>query len=378
MKMIIGVPKEKKDNENRVALTPAGTKTLVQRGHQVVIENNAGAGSGFPDYFYIDAGAKMVATARKVYDEADLIVKVKEPLSTEYNRLKRGQILFTFLHLAAAAELTQLLLQKKVTAIAYETVQLDDGSLPLLAPMSVIAGKMAVQIGAHLLEKRDGGMGVLLGAMPGVEAGRVVILGAGTVGSHAARTAVGIGARVTILDRDAGRLHQLRKTCSRELTTLMSNTSNIAEAVKGAELLISAVLVAGAKCPTLVTDEMVKTMKPGAVIIDVAVDQGGSVETIDRETTHSNPVYERHGVLHYAVPNIPGLVPRTATLALTNATLPLILQLADKGLVQAIQDNAALARGISTIGGHCTSEAVANALSLAYQPLTAVSKLDST
>ncbi|AMA71876.1 MULTISPECIES: alanine dehydrogenase [Aneurinibacillus] len=363
--MIIGVPKEIKNNENRVAITPAGVAAFVHAGHEVLIEKNAGLGSGFTDEEYVKEGAKIVATAKEAW-AADMVMKVKEPLPEEYPYFREGLVLFTYLHLAPEPELTKALVEKKVTAIAYETIQLDNGALPLLTPMSEVAGRMAVQIGAQFLEKSHGGKGVLLAGVPGVEAGRVTIVGGGTVGTNAAKIALGMGAKVTLLDINADRLRYLDEIFQGRVQTLMSNRYNIAKAVKEADLLIGAVLIPGARAPRLVTEDMVKAMEPGSVIVDVAIDQGGSIETIDRVTTHSDPTYVKHGVVHYAVANMPGAVARTSTMALTNVTVPYALQIADKGYVKAALENRALARGINVVDGKVTYKAVAEALGYTY------------
>ncbi|GAV26533.1 alanine dehydrogenase [Carboxydothermus islandicus] len=367
--MIIGVPKEIKNNENRVAITPAGVEALVAAGHKVVIENNAGLGSGITNEEYIKAGAEILPTAAEVFAAADMIMKVKEPLPPEYPLFKEGQILFTYLHLAPEPELTRALMEKKVVAIAYETIQLPNGSLPLLTPMSEVAGRMAVQIGARFLEKPQGGRGMLLGGVPGVPPAEVVIIGGGVVGTNAAKMAMGMGAHVTILDKSADRLRYLDDVFFGKITTMMSNSYNIAEAVKKADLLIGAVLIPGARAPKLVTEEMVKTMKPGSVIVDVAIDQGGCVETIDRVTTHQDPIYVKHGVVHYAVANMPGAVPRTSTFALTNVTLPYALDIANKGWERAVREDRALALGVNVLDGKVTYKAVADSLGLPYTPL---------
>lgn len=366
--MIIGIPKEIKDNENRVGLTPAGVYDLVSHGHTVIVEEGAGTGSGFSNEDYVKAGAGIAADASEVW-MADMIIKVKEPLPQEYHFFKKGQILFTFLHLAPEPELTKALLEKEVVAIAYETIQLDNGALPLLTPMSEVAGRMAVQIGAHFLEKHEGGKGILLGGVPGVPPAKVVIIGGGTVGTNAAKMAVGAGADVTVLDTNVERLRQLDDLFFGKLRTRKSTAFNVMEEVKTSDLLIGAVLIPGARAPRIVTESMVKNMQPGSVIVDVAVDQGGSIETIDRITTHSAPVYEKFGILHYAVANIPGAVARTATMALTNVTLPYALELANKGYEQAALENPALAKGINTVNGFLTHEAVSKAHQYPYTPL---------
>jgi alanine dehydrogenase len=369
----VGIPKEIKNNENRVAITPAGVDLLVQAGHEVMVESGAGEGSGFKDEEFLEHGAHILPSAADVWGKADMILKVKEPMKEEFQYFREDLILFTYLHLAPEPELTKALMDQKVAAVAYETVQLDNGSLPLLTPMSEVAGRMSVQIGARFLEKPQSGAGVLLGGVPGVAPGNVVIIGGGTVGTQAAKMALGMGANVTILDINAERLRQLDDLfAGQRIQTLMSNRFHIAEAVKQADLLIGAVLIPGRRAPKLVTEEMVQTMKEGSVIVDVAVDQGGSIETVDRITTHSNPVYEKHGVVHYAVPNIPGAVPRTSTMALTNVTMPYAKEIADKGLEQAIHENKALAKGVNVIRGHVTYKAVAESLNLPYTPLDEV------
>lgn len=365
--MIIGVPKEIKNNENRVALTPAGVSALVKAGHEVVVEINAGLGSGITNEEYTKAGATILDTAKEVFAKADTIVKVKEPLKEEYDLFKEGQTLYTYLHLAANLELTEALMERKVTGIAYETVQLSDNSLPLLHPMSEVAGRMSTQVGASLLQKYNGGMGVLLGGVPGVPPANVVIIGGGVVGINAAKMAVGLGARVTMLDISARRLGYLDDIFQGRVETLYSNEFNIAHSVRKADLLIGAVLIPGAKAPHLVTEDMVKQMKPGAVVVDVAIDQGGSIATIDRVTTHDNPCYEKHGVIHYSVANMPGAVPRTSTYALTGVTLKYLLDIANKGPVEAMKQDKALLLGLNTYDGYCTYKPVADDLSVAYK-----------
>ncbi|MQL51191.1 alanine dehydrogenase [Desulfofundulus thermobenzoicus] len=367
--MIIGVPREIKDNENRVGITPAGVEALVKAGHRVVIEKEAGLGSGITDEEFIAAGAEMLPAKAEVYARADMIMKVKEPLPEEYDLFKEGQLLFTYLHLAPEPELTRALLVKKIAGVAYETIQTNRGTLPLLVPMSEVAGRMSIQIGAQFLEKPYGGRGVLLGGVPGVPPAKVVIVGGGTVGTNAAKVAVGMGAEVTIIDKNAERLAYLDDIFGARVKTLMSSSYGIKEAVKDADLVIGAVLIPGARTPKLVTEDMVKNMQPGAVIVDVAIDQGGCVETADRVTTHSHPTYVKYGVIHYAVANIPGAVARTSTFALTNATLPYALALADKGLARAVKEDIALARGVNVYDGKVTYKAVAEALNLEYTPL---------
>ncbi|BBW98007.1 alanine dehydrogenase [Geobacillus icigianus] len=365
--MIIGVPKEIKNNENRVAITPAGVLSFVQAGHTVLIEKEAGIGSGFSDSDYARAGAQIIERAEDVWMQADMVMKVKEPLPSEYGYFRPGLILFTYLHLAADPELTRALKESGVIAIAYETVQVGR-TLPLLTPMSEVAGRMAAQIGAQFLEKPYGGKGILLGGVPGVARGKVTIIGGGVVGTNAAKVAVGLGADVTIIDLNADRLRELDDIFGNQITTLMSNPMNIAEAVAEADLVIGAVLIPGARAPKLVTEGMVKAMKPGSVIVDVAIDQGGIVETSDHVTTHDNPTYVKHGVVHYAVANMPGAVPRTSTIALTNVTMPYALQIANKGVAQAIADNPALELGVNVANGEITYEAVARDLGYRYVP----------
>lgn len=360
--MIIGVPKEIKAQEERVALTPAGVDALIKAGHAVYIQANAGTGSGFADEDYEAAGGIILNTAKEVYDMAEMIVKVKEPLKPEYDLMKEGQILFTYLHLAAVPELAKVLCERKIVGIAYETVQNPDGTLPLLTPMSEVAGRMSVQIASRLLEKCNGGSGILMGGVPGTSPARVVIIGGGVAGSNAAKIALGLRASVVLLDINLDRLRYLNDLYAESLTTIYSNAYNIKNQVQKADVVIGAVLVPGAKAPCLVTEEMVRLMKPGSVIIDIAIDQGGSVETIDRVTTHENPTYIKHGVVHYSVANMPGAVPRTSTIALTNATMPFVLQLANKGYERATKENPALAKGLNTLNGMIVHEEVAKAL----------------
>jgi alanine dehydrogenase len=368
--MIVGVPRETKEGEHRVALTPDGVRELVARGHEVVVEAGAGEDSSFPDADYAAAGAKTVAV-----DDAwaaELVVKVKEPQVTELGYLRPDQVLFTYLHLAAEPEVAQALLTRGTTALAYETVQTADGGLPLLAPMSEVAGRMATQIGAHFLERDGGGRGVLLGGAPGVRPARVVVIGAGNVGWNAAWIAQGMEAEVLLLDRNLDRLRFVDQIHKGRIMTLASNRGAIERAVADADLVIGAVLVPGGRAPTIVTEDMVRTMKQGSVIVDIAVDQGGSVETI-HETTHAAPVYELHGVLHYGVGNVPAAVPHTSTYALTNATLPYIAAVADGGPLAAATRDPALRRGVSTVAGQVTNEAVAEALAVpAVDPLAAL------
>ena len=365
--MVIGVIKEIKNNEFRVGLTPAGAHVLTREGHTVLIEAGAGIGSGFSDLEYEQAGAVVSDFKKGIFDKADIIVKVKEPLETEYEFFHEGQTLYTYLHLAPNPGLTKALLEKKVTGIAYETVELSNGALPLLAPMSEVAGRMSIQVGADLLLKPNGGLGVLLGGVAGVLPAKVVIVGGGTVGTNAAKMAVGLGADVTILDISLPRLRYLDDVFGGRLKTLVCNSYNIAQAVKEADLLVGAVLVPGKSAPKLVTEEMVKTMKNGAVIVDVAIDQGGSIETIDHATTHDNPTYERFGVVHYSVANMPGAVPRTSTLALESATLPYLVSLASKGVSRALLEDEALMKGLNTAKGYLTCKNAADSLNLEYK-----------
>lgn len=366
--MIIGVPKEIKDKEYRVAITPGGVESLTHAGHQVLVQAGAGVGSGFADEEYAQAGAQLLPSAEQVFASAEMALKVKEPLPQEYGLLRPGLLLFTYLHLAAAEGLTRALVERQVTGVAYETVQLANGSLPLLTPMSEVAGRMAVQIGAHYLQETEGGRGILLGGVPGVRPGSVVIVGGGIVGTNAAQIALGLGARVTVIDTNLDRLRYLEQILHGSISTIASNRRNIAEAVRRAELLIGAVLLPGAKAPMLVTEDMIATMAPGSVVIDVAVDQGGCIETI-HPTSHSNPIYRVHGVIHYAVPNIPGAVPRTSTYALSNATLPYVINLANQGLEEAIRKDAALRKGVNTLNGRVTYKAVADTFGMEYTPV---------
>ncbi len=368
--MIIGVPKEIKDNEYRVAMTPGGVKQLAHEGHQVHIQQGAGEGSGFSDAVYEAAGATIVPTAADAW-AADLVVKVKEPQPSEYPFLRPDLTLFTYLHLAADEELTRTMAASGVTGIAYETVELPNGHLPLLQPMSEVAGRMAVQIGAYYLEKMNGGRGKLLSGIPGVRPADVVILGGGTVGTNAAKIALGMGANVVIIDINLDRLRYLDDVLGGRMATMASNPVNIAEAVKRADLLIGAVLVKGARAPKLVTRQMVSTMKPGSVIVDVAVDQGGCIETT-HPTTHSHPTFLVDGVVHYCVSNMPGAVPRTSTYGLNNATLPYMVKLANLGPLEAIRQDPALAKGVNTFKGHITYPAVAEAFDMPWTPLEAL------
>ena len=366
--MIVGLPKEIKDNEYRVGLTPAGVRALTDAAHQVVVEKGAGEGSGFEDALYQKAGAQIIASADEVWSQADMIVKVKEPIAPEYPRMREGQLLFTYLHLAPDPKLTSALLERKVTGVAYETITDRRGTLPLLTPMSEVAGRMAIQVGAHYLEKMSGGAGILLGGVPGVPAARVVIIGGGVVGTNAAKIAVGMGAHVTIIDNNLDRLRELDDIFLSKISTLASSAYMIHDAISTADLIVGAVLVPGAAAPRLVTRNMLKDVPNGAVIVDVAVDQGGCIETT-HPTTHSDPTYYVEGVLHYCVANMPGAVPRTSTFALTNATLPYALKLANLGFLDAITNDPHLKEGVNTYAGHCTYEAVASAQGLQYTPL---------
>jgi alanine dehydrogenase len=366
--MIVGVPREIKDNESRVGLVPAGAHALVQDGHKVLVETQAGDESGIADAEYAAAGAEIVPSASTVYERAEMIIKVKEPVGPEYEMLRSEQILFTYLHLAPAPDLTRVLLNKKVAGIAYETIRLPGGSLPLLTPMSEVAGRMSIQVGAFYLEKPNGGRGELLGGVPGVPPSNVVIIGAGTVGTNAAKMAVGLGARVTIIDLDADRLRYLDDIFFGQIETLMSNPYNIENSVAKADLLIGAVLIVGAEAPKLISRRMISTMQKGAVVVDVAVDQGGCLETT-RPTTHSDPVFMVDGVVHYCVANMPGAVPRTSTFALTNVTLPYARRLAGLGLAQAVRKDPALKQGVNVYRGHITCKPVAEAQELPEIPI---------
>src|SRR5687768_10882980 len=366
--MRIGVPTEIKDNEYRVGMTPPGAQDLTSNGHEVLIQKGAGLGSGFTDEEYAAAGAKILPDADSVFNEAEMIVKVKEPIDADLRRMKDGQLLFTYLHLAPVPQLTETLLKKKITGIAYETITGRGGSLPLLTPMSEVAGRMAVHVGAFYLQKPNKGRGVLLGGVPGVLPSDVVIIGGGIVGINAAKMAVGLGARVTILDTNLDRLRYLDDIFRGQVLTLASNKAHIEDAVRRADLLVGGVLIPGAAAPKLVTRAMVSEMKKGSVIVDVAIDQGGCVETA-HPTTHSNPVYEVDGVVHYCVANMPGAVPRTSTIALTNATLPYTRMLANLGFDKSVRENAGLAEGVNVYKGEITYEAVATSQSRKYTAL---------
>lgn len=372
--MIIGVPKEIKEEEYRVGIVPAGVRVMKEHGHTVLIETGAGEGSRIPDAEYAEAGAEIAATSAEVYNSAELIVKVKEPLPEEYDLLREGQILYAYLHLAPAPDLTRALLERKIIGIAYETIQLPDSSLPLLVPMSEVAGRMAVQVGAHFLEKTQGGRGVLLGGVPGVGRGRATIIGGGTVGRAATKIAVGMGADVYVIDVDQRRLSYMDDIYGNRVTTMISNYDNIMFCVVNSHLVIGSVLITGARAPKLVTREMVHAMKSGTVIVDVAIDQGGCVET-SRPTTHQHPTFVVDEVLHYCVPNMPGVVARTSTFALTNVTLPYAVKLADQGFRAAVAQDEALAMGVNLYRGFVTHESVAESLEYEYSPLGKVSSV---
>lgn len=363
--MIIGVPTEVKNRENRVAIVPGGVGQLVAAGHKVMIQKNAGAGAGIPDARYIAAGATIRDSAEQIWADSEMIIKVKEPIAQEYPLMRQGQILYTYLHLAAVPALAKALCERKVTAIAYETIELEDRSLPLLTPMSEVAGRMAVQVGAQCLQKHTGGKGLMLGGVPGVKRGRVAIIGGGVVGINSAKMAIGLGAQVTILDTNARRLAYLDDIFGNNISTLMSNPENIAKTVSESDLLIGAVLITGAKAPCLVSRAMVKTMEKESAIVDVAIDQGGCIETI-RPTTHDNPTFVEEGIIHYGVTNIPGDVPMTSTYALTNVTITYALEIANKGIQEALKSKA-IRLGLNAYQGSITHDAVAKALGMSYQ-----------
>jgi len=366
--MILGIPKEIKSEENRVCMTPAGVEVMVKNGHQVLVEKTAGAGSGFTDDAYIRSGAKIVDTPKQIYAAADMVMHVKEPLPPEYDLIREDQVIFTYLHLAADEPQTRALIKSKAVCIAYETIQKEDGTLPLLTPMSEVAGRMAIQEGAKFLEMPQGGHGVLLGGVPGVEPATVVVIGGGVVGVNAAKMACGLGAKVYLLDMNLNRLRYLNDVMPANCFTLMSSPATIRKLVKTADVVIGAVLVPGAKAPKLVTRDMLKTMKNGSVMVDVAIDQGGCFET-SKATTHGDPTFVIDGVVHYCVANMPGAVAKTSTLALTNATLPYALQIADLGWKQAMQTNPEIKRGANIINGKVTYKAVAEAFGLVYTPV---------
>ena len=369
--LTVGIPKEIKPEEHRVAITPDGVRELEQHGAEVLVETNAGADSSITDAEYERAGAEIVSSAAEVWARSQLICKVKEPLESEFAYFRPDLLLFTYLHLAAYPKVADALIAAKTTAIAYETVQTDNGSLPLLAPMSEVAGRMSVQIGAHYLERHNGGRGVLLGGAPGVRPARVVVLGAGNVGWNAAWMAAGLEAEVDLLDRNIDRLRYVDQIQMGRITTITSNRGAVERSIAEADLVIGAVLVPGGRAPVVVSEDMVRTMKKGAVIIDIAIDQGGCIAT-SHETTHSNPIFEKHGVVHYAVGNMPGAVPNTSTHALTNATLPYLAELAREGFVKAVKADRALARGVNIVDGHIVNEAVAEALQKPCKDLSEV------
>ena len=366
--MIVGILKEIKAEENRVCMTPAGVEVMRQNGHTVLVEKNAGIGSGFEDEKYATAGAEMIETAREIFERSDMVMHVKEPLPLEYDLIRKDQIIFTYLHLAAAEELTHELTRRGSVNIAYETIQKPDGSLPLLTPMSEVAGRMAMQEGAKYLEMAQGGHGVLLGGVPGVDPGTVLVIGGGTVGTNAAKIACGIGAKVYILDMNLDRLRFLSDIMPSNCFPLMASPATIRKLAKEADVIIGAVLVAGAKTPKLVTRDMLRTMQKGAVLVDVAIDQGGCFET-SRPTTHTDPIYKVDGVVHYCVSNMPGAVPRTSTLALTNATLPYAVEIANKGWKGAMRENPEIKLGANVVRGKVTYRAVAEAFGLEYTPI---------
>jgi len=366
--MIIGCPKEIKTREYRVGLVPGGAAALAARGHQVLVEKGAGAGSGIPDAAYEAAGAKLVEKAADVWARAEMIIKVKEPIAAEYPLMREGQTVYTYFHLAADKPLSKALLERKVAAVAYETIQTDDGQLPLLKPMSEVAGRMAVQIGAVQLEKEHGGKGILLSGVPGVRRGKVVILGGGTVGTNSAKLSSGMGADTVVLDVNNARLAYLDDIFGSRITPVYSDPAQIARYVREADLVIGGVLIPGAKAPRLVSEKLISEMQEGSVVVDVAVDQGGCIETC-HPTTHDNPTYMVHGVVHYCVANMPGAVAQTSTFALTNATIGYALRLADLGLVEAVKRDKALSLGVNTWAGHCTYKAVAEAHDLPWTPL---------
>ncbi|HVN71126.1 MAG TPA: alanine dehydrogenase [Desulfomonilia bacterium] len=364
--MNIGIPREVKTREGRVAMTPIGVRTVVHHGHRVFVEKGAGLGSGIPDAAYKSAGANVLDKAQAVWDDSEMIVKVKEPIEGEYPLLREGLILFTYLHLAANEELTRELLNRKIIGIAYETIQLEDGGLPLLAPMSAVAGRLAIQTGCTCLEDIHGGKGILLSGVPGVHPGRITILGAGITGINAAHLAIGLGAQVTILDINQKRLNYLEDIFHPRAVLLMANAGNVEESIIHADLVIASVLIPGAKTPHLITRELLRKMEPGSVIVDVAIDQGGCAET-SRPTTHDNPTYIEEGIVHYCVANMPGAVPRTSTYALTNATTPYIVELADKGYERALKENPSLHKGLNVYRGLLTNSEVAKAFGWDFQ-----------
>jgi len=363
--MIVGILKEIKAEENRVAMTPAGVEVMAHNGHTVLVETTAGTGSGFADAAYAAAGAEIVATPKEIYDRAEMVMHVKEPLPSEYDLIRQDQIVFTYLHLAAAEELTQALIKRGSVNIAYETIQKADGSLPLLTPMSEVAGRMAIQQGAKYLEMAQGGHGILLGGVPGVDPGMVVVIGGGIVGTNAAKMACGLGAKVYVLDMNLDRLRYLSDVMPANCFLLMSSPATLRDLITRADVVVGAVLIPGAKAPRLITRDMLKTMKKGAVLVDVAIDQGGCFET-SKATTHTNPIFTVDGVVHYCVANMPGAVPKTSTMALTNATLPYAVQIANKGWRQAMRDNQEIKLGANVINGKVTCKGVSEAFGLEY------------
>ncbi len=366
--MIVGILKEIKTEENRVCMTPAGVEVMIANGHTMLVEKDAGSGSGFDDAMYIKAGAEIADTPKAIFDRADMVMHVKEPLPSEYEMIREGQIVFTYLHLAAAEELTRALIKSRSISIAYETIQMPDRSLPLLTPMSEVAGRMAIQQGAKYLEMAQGGHGVLLGGVPGVDPGNVVVIGGGIVGINAAKMACGLGAKVYILDMNLDRLRYLSDIMPANCFNLFSSPATLRELITTADVVVGAVLIPGAKAPKLITREMLKTMKPGSVLVDVAIDQGGCFET-SKATTHGDPIYTVDGVVHYCVANMPGAVPRTSTMALTNATLPYAVEIANKGWEKAMQESNEIKLGANVIDGKITYKAVAEAFDLKYVPV---------
>jgi alanine dehydrogenase len=369
--VIVGIPKEVKDSEYRVAVTPEGVRELTRAGHRVLTQKGAGDGSSVPENRFERAGAEIVDTAADVWKQAEMILKVKEPIPQEYDLLQEGQILFTYLHLAASRELTEVLAQRKVASVAYETVQLEDGRLPLLAPMSEIAGRMAPHVGARYLEKENGGRGILMGGVSGVRPAKVLVLGAGMAGANAAWIAAGMEAEVIVVDRNLDRLRYIDQIHKGRIITLMSDQLTLEQRVRESDVVIGAVLVPGAKAPEIVTEDMVSSMRPGSVVIDISIDQGGCIET-SRMTTHSDPTYVVHGVVHYCVGNMPGAVPNTSTYALTNVTLPYAMEIASRGLEEAVREDPVLARGVNVYAGSLTNDAVAEAHGLEAAPLSSM------
>ncbi|MDX9785995.1 MAG: alanine dehydrogenase [Desulfobacterales bacterium] len=366
--MLIGILKEVKSEENRVAMTPAGVEVLCHHGHRVVVEKNAGRASGFPDASYLTAGAQIIHTAQSIYRQCDMVMHVKEPIASEYDWIREHQIIFTYLHLAANKQLTKALMKRKSVNIAYETIQTSEGALPLLTPMSEVAGRMAIQQAAKYLEMIHGGRGVLLGGVPGVDPATVLILGGGTVGVNAAKMACGLGAKVYLLDLSLERLRYLSNVMPPNCFLLFSSPQKVREIIGVADVIVGAILIPGAKAPRLITRDMIKTMKKGAVIVDVAIDQGGCFET-SKPTTHADPIYTVDGVVHYCVTNMPGAVPKTSTWALSNATLPYALEIADKGWVRAMRENEEIRRGANIVNGKVTHQQVAEAFGLVYTPI---------